>query len=40
VRIADQNLLDLRLPQIVQPGCPGPFFPGDMQLTPQTVDAL
>jgi hypothetical protein len=29
-RIADQNLLHLRLQQIVQPGRPGSFFPGHM----------
>src|ERR1700757_3713955 len=28
------------LQQIVQPTRPGPFFPGHMQLTPQTVDEL
>ena len=38
--IADQNLLHLRLQQIVQPGRPGSFFPGHVQLAPQTVDKL
>jgi hypothetical protein len=37
-RIADQNFLYLRRQQIVQPGRPGSFFPGHMQLAPQTVE--
>src|SRR2546425_9972725 len=28
------------LEQIVEPGCPGPFFPGDMQFALQSVDTL
>ena len=39
-RIADQHLCRLGLQQIVEPSCPGPFFPGDTQLAPQTVDKL
>src|SRR6266702_2799565 len=38
--IADQNLRHLGLQQIVEPSRPGPFFPSDMQFTPQTVDKL
>jgi hypothetical protein len=30
----------VRLEQIVQPGGPGPFFKGDMQFAPQTVEKL
>src|SRR6476660_6956848 len=39
-RIANQHSLHLGLQQIVPPGCPGPFFPGYLQLAPQTVDEL
>ena len=39
-RIADQDFAHLGLEQIVQPRCPGAFFPGDMQLSAQTVDEL
>src|ERR1700724_4551487 len=28
------------LEQVVEPGCPGPFFPGDMQFPLQSVDKL
>ncbi len=39
-RIADQHLRRVGLQQIVEPSRPGPFFPGHMQLAPQTVDKL
>ena len=39
-RVADQDLVYVRLQQVVQPGRPGAFFPGDMQFALQTVDKL
>src|SRR5215472_6140102 len=32
--------MQAKLQQIMQPGCPRPFFPGHVQLVPQAVDKL
>src|SRR6266446_4549903 len=39
-RITHQHFRDMRLQQVIQPGCPGSFFEGDMQISAQTVDEL
>jgi len=39
-RIADQDLRDMGLEQIVQPGGAGAFFEAHMQAAAQTVDKL
>src|SRR5258707_15048814 len=38
--ITHQHFRDLRLQQVIQPGRPGSFFEGDMQISTQTVDEL
>ena len=38
--IADQDSVHVRLQQVIQPGRPGAFFPGDMQFALQSGDKL
>ena len=39
-RIADQNLGNMRLEQVVKPGCPGAFFEGHEQAAAQSREEL
>src|SRR5258708_27120737 len=37
-RITHQHFRDMRLQQVIQPGCPGSFFEGDMQISARSEE--